>query len=172
MATQVSKDFRSGFWLWLVVASGVMIASGLLYHALRSSAPRYKGRTSAQWFREFQRAATRHWTIPVLILRASGSGRALDFQALLREPAATGLRALGNERRRLPGPPVCAARMGCSLAPTGNCTFDCQFRLKGFLPKPPVAAELSSDGDRLGVRGPWARCIGGGSITHHCFAER
>jgi len=74
-----------------------MVASGLLYFALRSSAPLYQGKTSAQWFREFQAAATRHWTIQFVNPSfAPGSLRVLDLQALLREPAANGLRALGT----------------------------------------------------------------------------
>ncbi len=135
MATQVSKDSRSGFWLWLLVALGVIIASGLLYYAFRSSAPCYKGRTSAEWFREFQRAATRHWTLPVF--SPSGSGRALDFQALLREPAATGLRALGTNAAVYLGHEF--ARKDGMLARTyRKFYFRLPVRLKGFVPKPPV----------------------------------
>jgi hypothetical protein len=139
MATQVSRDSRSGFWLWLVGASGVMVASGLLYYALRSSAPLYQGKTSAQWFREFQTAATRHWTIPVMTpLSPPGSRRALDLQALLREPAAKGLRALGTNAAVYLGHQF--ARKDGILARTyGKLYFGLPASIKGSLPMPPTA---------------------------------
>jgi hypothetical protein len=112
-----------------------MVASGLLCYAFRSSAPLYQGKTSAQWFREFQTAATRHWTLPVF--SPSGSGRALDFQALLREPAATGLRALGTNAAVYLGHEL--ARKDGVLARTyRKFYFGLPVRLKGFVPKPPV----------------------------------
>ena len=136
MATQVSKDSRSGFWLWLLVALGVIIASGLLYYAFRSSAPCYKGRTSAEWFREFQRAATRHWTLPVF--SPSGSGRALDFQALLREPPPRPDYEHWERTRPFTWAHEFARKDGMLARTYRKFYFQLPVRLKGFVPKPPV----------------------------------
>lgn len=139
MATQISRDFRSGFWLWLVAASCVMLAFGLLYYDLQPRNPRYQGKTSAQWFHEFQKASARHWTIPVFNpSQPPGTARALDSQALLREPAAAGLRALGTNAAVYLGRQF--ARQDELLA---RIYMKLYFRLpapiKRFLPKPPDA---------------------------------
>jgi hypothetical protein len=136
---RVFKQALRGFWLWLVVASGVMVAGGLFCRAMRSSAPLYQGKTSAQWFREFQTAATRHWTIRgVSPSLAPGSFRVLDLQALLREPAANGLRALGTNAAVYLGHEF--ARADGILARTyGKLYFGLLASIKGSMPKPPVA---------------------------------
>ena len=139
MATRLSRNFRGGFWLWLVAAASVMLASGLLYYDLQPRNPRYQGKTSAQWFREFQNAYSLHWTIPVVTpSQPPGTARALDSQALLREPAAAGLRALGTNAAVYLGRQF--ARQDELLARTYTKWY---FRLpapiKRFLPKPPYA---------------------------------
>jgi hypothetical protein len=115
-----------------------MVASGLLCYALRSSAPLYEGKTSAQWFREFQTAVTRHWTIQVVsVPSAPGSVRILDEQALLCDPAANGLRALGTNA---------AVYLGHQFAREDGVLARTYWKLyrrlpasiKGTLPKPPV----------------------------------
>jgi len=140
MATQVSKDSRSGFRLWLVLALGATVLGGLLCYAWRSSAPCYQGKTSAGWFRAFQKAATRHWTIPAV--SPSGSGRALDLPALLREPSAAGLRALGTNAAVYLGHQF-ARKDGILARNYRKLYFGLPTPAKALLPKPPVPPSYS-----------------------------
>jgi HEAT repeats len=136
MEKHASRDFCGELRLWLVVASGVMVASGLLYYGLLSRVPRYQGKTSAEWFREFQKAASRHWTVPVV--SPSGSGKALDLPALLREPAATGLRALGTNAAVYLGHQF-ARKEGIVALTYRKLYFQLPAPLKRFLLKPPIS---------------------------------
>jgi hypothetical protein len=102
MAMPDTGESRSGFWLWLVAASAVVVAGGLIYSSLQQRQPRYQGRTSAQWFRDFQRAVGNHWKTvggapaATIYVGPTGTIRILDRQGLMGDPAAAGLRALGT----------------------------------------------------------------------------
>ena len=63
MAEEVPRGLRSRLWLWLVVAVGVAAAGGSVYLASRSTSPLYEVKTSAEWFREFQKAEARQDTV-------------------------------------------------------------------------------------------------------------
>jgi hypothetical protein len=87
------------------VALLLLLAGGSLYYALRPRAPTYQGKTSAQWFHQFEKAIARYWTIPfrtpsVVLTRNPSvvltSMRALDERALGQDQAARALRALGT----------------------------------------------------------------------------
>ena len=140
MAIQASKDSRSGLRLGLVLALGATVLGGLLCYAWRSSAPCYQGKTSAGWFRAFQQAATRHWTIPVVA--PSGSAKALDLPALLREPSAAGLRALGTNAAVYLGHEF-ARKDGMLTRNYRKLYFGLPTPAKALLPKPPVPPSYS-----------------------------
>jgi HEAT repeats len=135
MTTQLCRGFRNGLWLCFWVAFATIVAGGLLRYVWRSSAPHYQGKTSAEWYREFQKAASRHFTIRVTT--PSGPARALDLQALLRDPAANGLRALGTNAAVYLGREY-AREDGRLARAYGQFYPRLPAPLKGFLPKPPV----------------------------------
>jgi HEAT repeat protein len=134
MVAPDSGEPRSRFWLWLVAASAVVVVGGLLYSTLQPRQPRYLGKTSAQWFHEFQQAATNHWT--TVVFTPSGTGRSLDLTGLMREPAAAGLRALGTNAAIYLGHQY-ARREGVLALTYMKLYFRLPASMRGFLPKPP-----------------------------------
>jgi len=108
------EPIRRPFRIWLIGALLLLLVGGSLYYALRPRAPVYQGRTAAQWFHEYEKAATRYWTTPVgnqsiitlgnRLVRYSSTFpvsnfvvvRFLDEQALRQDQSARALRALGT----------------------------------------------------------------------------
>jgi len=113
------ERIRRPFRLGLVVAA-LLLAGGSFYYALHPPAPVYQGKTAAQWFHEYEKAAARYWTTPVrytsivpprnpstIPVRYRGTTlfsnfvvlpgiRFLDEQALRQDQSARALRALGT----------------------------------------------------------------------------
>ena len=58
------EPIRRPFRIWLIGALLLLLVGGSLYYALRPRAPVYQGRTAAQWFHEYEKAAARYWTTP------------------------------------------------------------------------------------------------------------
>jgi len=138
-STQVARQSGRRWWLFVAIALALIVGCGLLYYGLRSAEPTYQGRTSAEWFREFQTAASRHWTVSVNNPGLpSGSGRALDVRGLLREPAADGLRGLGTNAAVYLGRKF-AWKEGILARSYRKWYFGLPASIRGPLPRPPVA---------------------------------
>jgi len=120
--TSVAKErIRRPFRFCLIVALLLLLVGGSLYYALHPRAPLYEGKTAAQWFHEYEKAAARYWTTPagnssIITLRNPSTIivsnpftitvrnpsfvvpgiRFLDERALRQDQSARALRALGT----------------------------------------------------------------------------
>lgn len=93
------EQIRRRFLLFSIIALLLLCLGGSLYYALGPRAPTYQGKTSAQWFHEFQKASARYYythTISVRTLAPVPSIRFLDERALKQDKAAQAMQALGT----------------------------------------------------------------------------
>ena len=59
------ERIRRPFRISLMVALLLLLVGGSFYCVLRPRQPAYQGKTAAQWFHEYEKAAARYWTTPV-----------------------------------------------------------------------------------------------------------
>jgi hypothetical protein len=107
------ERIRRRFRLGLALAT-LLLVGGSFYYAWHPRAPVYEGKTAAQWFHEYEKAAARYWITPVGNQSIITIGnrlarypstfpasnfvvvRVLDEQALRQDQSARALRALGT----------------------------------------------------------------------------
>ncbi len=94
MTMRFSKRLSGGWWPSVAVAFFTILVAGLTSRVWLSSAPRYAGKTAAQWYREFHMAASSNSA--ALVAGASGTAQVFSIEEVPAELAATGLRELGT----------------------------------------------------------------------------
>ena len=140
-SAQVARQPGRRWWLFVAITLGLIVGCGLLCYRLRFPEPTYQGKTSAEWFREFQMAAPRHWTVVVHNPGLPpGSGLTLDLQGLLHDQAADGLRGLGTNAAVYLGRKF-AWKEGTLIRSYRKWYVGLPSSIRGFMPRPPVSRE-------------------------------